>query len=78
MHTFQIREEDRQLILLGLAILSLQRPGFECACREASKCLGGSNGEELLDGFRDANSDTVKRIYMSPQEQQSIDTKPVG
>jgi hypothetical protein len=47
-----VPESDRQLILLGLAVLSLQRPGFEYACREASKRF---DGEKMFDLFRDAN-----------------------
>jgi len=53
-HTFTIPEEDRQLILLALALMSLRRPGFEYAAREAAKRL---SGEEMFDSFRRSNED---------------------
>ncbi len=58
-HTIEIREEERQLVLLGLALMSIDRPGFEYACREASKTFGG---EEMFDGFRKANEDRLPEI----------------
>ena len=55
-HHFRLREEERQLLLLGLALMSLQRPGWEYACREASKRL---NGLDMFDSFRTSNEDVV-------------------
>lgn len=53
-HTFTLPEEDRQLILLALALMSLRRPGWEYAAREAAKRL---SGEEMYDSFRRSNED---------------------
>lgn len=39
--TTKITEEDRQLLLLALAVLSVQRPGFEAACETAAENLYG-------------------------------------
>lgn len=47
-----LNEEQRQLVILGLALMSLQRPGFEYACREISIRLGG---EQMFDDLRKAN-----------------------
>jgi hypothetical protein len=52
MITVEVPEEDRQLTLLALAVLSLERPGWEYACRQASKRF---SGEALYDDFRAAN-----------------------
>lgn len=39
--TVKITEEDRQLICLALAVLSIQRPGYEAACETAAANLYG-------------------------------------
>lgn len=37
----EIEECDRQLLLLGLALMAIQRPGFKYAAQEAAKKLLG-------------------------------------
>lgn len=46
-------EEERQLLLLSLASLSLDRPGFEYFAREISMKL---QGEWTFDSFRESNA----------------------
>lgn len=53
---FTITEEDRQLIILSLALCSKLRPGFMMACREAAKNLHGGS-PEMFDQFRSFNPD---------------------
>jgi hypothetical protein len=59
-HTFEITEEDRQLIILSLALCSLLRPGFEFACKEAAKNLHGGS-PEMFDQFRSFNPDVKQQ-----------------
>jgi hypothetical protein len=47
-----IDEEQRQLVLLALAILSLQRPGWDQVLRETARKF---HGEEMYDSFVAAN-----------------------
>jgi hypothetical protein len=54
MFAVELPEEERQLLLLGLALMSIQRPGFEYACREAAKRL---RGEEMYESFRACNQE---------------------
>jgi hypothetical protein len=49
-------ESDRQMILLGLALLSLQRPGWVVACEMIAKKL---KGETMFREFRTFNEDRV-------------------
>lgn len=55
-HSFVITEEDRQLIILSLALCSLLRPGFEYACREAASNLHGGS-PDMFDQLRSFNPD---------------------
>lgn len=51
--TFEIDEEQRQLLLLAIAELSLRRPGWELALRQvALHHLGGAKAEAMYDRFR--------------------------
>jgi hypothetical protein len=45
-----VEEEQRQLILLALAQLSLERPGWHFALGETAKCFPG--GFEMYEDFR--------------------------
>lgn len=58
-HAIEISEEGRQLVLLGLAVLSLDRPGFEYACRAAAAPFDNDN--ETFDAFR-ANADLYRPL----------------
>ncbi len=51
-----IEEEDRQMILLALAELSLRRPGWlDALGRVADKF----HGREMFDGFRKTSADLI-------------------
>jgi hypothetical protein len=52
--TLEIKYEDRQLLVLSLALCSLLRPGWEYACREMAKRMCGGSSE-MFDGFRECN-----------------------
>jgi hypothetical protein len=52
-NTFTIDEGARQLIILGLALTAIQRPGFHHACREAAETLHGSI---MFDEFKRLNT----------------------
>lgn len=54
----EIREEDRQLILLGLAVLSLRSPGMLYAAYTCSKVLGGV---DMFNSFRESRADIESR-----------------
>lgn len=55
--TFELTEEDRQLLLLALALMSLRRPGFLFACTEVADQLGGIPAQEMFKEFRRLNAD---------------------
>lgn len=59
-----IDEEQRQLILLALAYLALQRPGFDYALSEIALLMDNKVGDrpELYDAFKSLNSDIVKPL----------------
>jgi hypothetical protein len=65
VHEFTISEEDRQLVIMALAILSLRRPGWESACRAASMVFvdkrspfaSPDGAEAMFETFRDLNRD---------------------
>lgn len=50
---------DRQLVLLALAQLALDRPGFDFATREIARRL---HGEEVFDNFKALNADRFKSL----------------
>jgi len=56
--TFEICEEDRQLLLLGLAVLAIQRPGFKYACGEVAKKY---HGEQMFEDFIRYNTPVKKQ-----------------
>jgi hypothetical protein len=56
-HAIEIEEGDRQLILLALAVLGLQRPGFDHALRAIARQLPDARAEEMYDAFRASNDD---------------------
>lgn len=47
--TFEIEEEDRQMILLAIAELAADRPGWEETLR---RLAGELRGGEMFDKFR--------------------------
>jgi len=49
---FDIEESDRQMILLALAILALQRPGWLYATGLVAEKF---SGKEMFDQFREFN-----------------------
>jgi hypothetical protein len=51
--SFSLDEEERQLLLLGLAIMVNEHPGFEDAASNAAQTLGGG---EMFEEFRRCNS----------------------
>ena len=59
--TVTIDEEDRQLVLLALAILGLQRPGFQFACQQAADAFGGIPAQEMFKNMQRANADRYER-----------------
>lgn len=47
--TIEIEEDERQLLILALALTSLLRPGWEPMCREKAVKLSGGG---MFDEFR--------------------------
>ena len=58
-HTFTIDESQRQATLLALAILSLQRPGWDYMLGEIAEA---HRGREMFESFKQYNSDQVKEV----------------
>lgn len=50
--TIEINEEERQLILLALALMALARPGFEHLAADIARKL---SGWEMFNSFKAAN-----------------------
>lgn len=57
-----IEEEDRQMILLALAELSLRRPGWLDALGRVADTF---QGREMFDGFRETSADLVRPSFES-------------
>lgn len=62
-HPHYLNEAQRQAVVLALAILALERPGWDQMLHETAGCL---DGHELYDRFKSFNADqwpkeTVKR-----------------
>jgi hypothetical protein len=60
-----ISEEERQLILLALAKLSLERPGWDFACHSIALKMDNvdsSGRAEMYDGFCRSRNKTVPVI----------------
>lgn len=55
----KVFEEDRQMILLALAELSLRRPGWLFTL---GRVAGTFHGREMFDGFRVTSADTIARV----------------
>ena len=49
MKVTDIKEDERQLIVRGLAVQSLRYPGFEMACRQAAVTFAAV---KMFDDFR--------------------------
>lgn len=63
---FEIDESDRQMIILALAVLSLQRPGYEYYNGEIAEKF---SGREMFGKLREYNQD----ITISWQERRIIE-----
>ena len=50
--TVTVEESDRQMVILALARLSVQRPGWLSATRLVAEKFGGSNASHMFDDFR--------------------------
>jgi hypothetical protein len=57
LHTVQVDEAQRQLIVLALAHLSLKRPGWTFATNEAAQRF--PNGAKLHEQFRQIEDDEM-------------------
>lgn len=57
-HTFTVDESDRQALVLAVALLALQRPGWDHYLGTIAAKLGDT-GLTLFRGFQDANRDVV-------------------
>jgi hypothetical protein len=72
-HAVTIEESDRQVILLALAVLSIQRPGWLAYLREVAKKMAGAhpdgpaNCEKMFNDFRVYNMpiglDTINKQH---------------
>lgn len=52
----EITEEERQAIILALALMALQRPGWDNMCRRiVREKFGGVNGEGMFVEFKRCN-----------------------
>jgi hypothetical protein len=59
-----LEETDRQFVLLGLAVLSLDRPGFaDYARRVAEKFDGLEMLESFIRSNRDERKDIIDRAF---------------
>ncbi len=58
-HRLEISEEQRQLILMALAHLSVERPGFDFALTEIAQKIDNP-GPEMYGRFKELH--TAKRI----------------
>ena len=56
--TIKLREEDRQMVLLSLALCSLKNPGFDYSVGLIADQL---NGREMFESFKRLNRDAVPR-----------------
>lgn len=56
-HTFEIEEEERQMVLLAIAILAIVRPGFAWALGEVAEKL---QGRPMFEAFKQFNEDQYK------------------
>ena len=64
-HAISIDEEQRQLVLLALAMLSLERPGFEYALTNIALLIDNHQPDgtaEMYEGFKALNSDRVPEV----------------
>jgi len=63
MYTIQIDESQRQLLLLALATLALQRPGFDFALAEIAKLIDNDAGgqPEMYSQFKRLGGYTAVR-----------------
>lgn len=69
-HSFQIEEEDRQMILLALAELALSRPGWNDTLTRLSSVFATGdgavdNGRALFEGFKRTSADRVRATHAS-------------
>lgn len=73
--TFEIAlgEEKRQMILLALAQLSLERPGWQFALGETAKEFPG--GVEAFESFRAANSDIIPASKVAERCANIVETQ---
>jgi hypothetical protein len=70
-----IPEEDRQMILLGLALTSLLRPGFAMFAGDvAERLTGDEHGREVFERLRAANDDILPMVSISQNESNLIRT----
>lgn len=72
MSTVELTEEDRDLILLALAILSLYRPGWLFACQEVADVVGGMPAQEMFKKFRRLNEDRVRLDPVIPMPEPGV------
>lgn len=56
-HTVTITEEDRQLVLLALALMTVERPGFTDA---AGRIADSFAGRTMFTEFRALHADSVR------------------
>lgn len=55
----EIKEDQRQAILLAIAKLSLERPGWDLYLEELSERF---NGREMYEKFKDIHYDFMKEL----------------
>lgn len=56
----ELEEEDRQFLLLGLALTARLRPGFDYAAGEIAKKLGG---EQMFTDFKKYNANVEPQCH---------------
>lgn len=64
----KVSEEERQMILLALAELSLRRPGWLDALGRVADTF---HGREMFDGFRETSADIISptaSVFRSAEE----------
>lgn len=62
----KVSEEDRQMILLALAELSLRRPGWLDALERVA---GTFDGREMFNGFRATSADMIEETTQNADRQ---------
>lgn len=68
-HRIEIDESDRQVILLALAKLGIERPGWQQYIAQVAQKFGGENALLMLEHFKSLHVAT-RSMWASPSPAQ--------